>query len=139
MNTKHILSVLILVFISQLCFSQYTLSIQVDDVKNAEGSILAAIYTDKNTFLKFANVYKTGGAKSIAGTTLVTIKDLPKGIYAAAIFHDENGNDALDTNMLGIPKEPVAFSKGKMKLFGPPDFEECVFELEDDMKIRIAL
>ena len=139
MKTKRNLSVLILVLIAQLGLAQYTLSIQVDEVKNAEGHILAAVYTSKEAFLKFESVYKTCGAKSKAGTTLLTIKDLPKGIYAVAIFHDENDNNELDTNMLGIPKEPIAFSKGKMKLFGPPNFEDCAFILEENMEIRTAL
>jgi len=46
----------------------------------------------------------------------------PKANYAMAIFHDENENDKLDTNWLGIPKEPIsAFSNAKLKtFFGPP-------------------
>jgi uncharacterized protein (DUF2141 family) len=41
------------------------------------------------------------------------------------LFHDENGNQALDTNLLGIPKEDVAFSHAKMKAVDQPCFEDC--------------
>ena len=64
---------------------------------------------------------------------------MPDGDYAIAIFHDANGNKNLDTNILGIPKEQIAFSKGKMKMFGPPKFEECVFTLNSNMEMKISL
>ncbi|MFS4466469.1 DUF2141 domain-containing protein [Maribacter sp. 2210JD10-5] len=134
---------ILLVFVFSLLFqwssAQYTLNLKIDGVKSAEGNILAAVYTSEDSFLKFDKVYKTSGSKAIEGTTQIAIKDLPKGTYAVAIFHDENGNNELDTNMLGIPKEPIAFSKGKMKMFGPPDFKDCAFSLESNSEIEISL
>jgi len=66
-------------------------------------------------------------SSSISGITELHINDLPEGQYALAIYHDENGNDELDTNWLGIPKEPIGFSNSKMRTFGPPGFEDCAF------------
>jgi len=70
---------------------------------------------------------------------MMHITDLPAGEYALAIFHDENNNGKLDTNWLGIPKEKVAFSKAKMKTFGPPKFKECAFKMSSDHEIHIDL
>ena len=70
---------------------------------------------------------------------MVKINDVPAGTYAIAVFHDENGNNELDTNMFGVPKEPVAFSKAKMKLFGPPKFDECQFQVSSDTELIIYL
>ena len=47
---------------------------------------------------------------------------LPAGKFAVAVFHDENGNDTLDTNLLGIPKEGYAFSENARGFAGPPSF-----------------
>lgn len=40
----------------------------------------------------------------------VTISNLPVGQYAVSALHDENANGQLDTNFLGIPKEPTGTS-----------------------------
>ncbi|TLP71206.1 DUF2141 domain-containing protein [Maribacter sp. ACAM166] len=122
-----------------MVFSQHNLSLNVDGVTSEKGNICFAVYTDESSFLKFNRVYKSGSEKAVTGNTIIKINDLPKGDYAIAIFHDANGNKNIDTNMLGIPKEQIAFSKGKMKMFGPPKFKECVFTLNSNLDMTIIL
>ena len=119
--------------------AQFDLTVTVKNVKSDEGKISVAVYDNADGFLKFDKVFKAETATSKKGSTQVVIKDLPKGTYAIAAFHDENGNDELDTNALGIPKEPLGFSKGKMKTFGPPSFKECAFELTSDQSITVPI
>jgi len=119
--------------------AQHNLSLNINGVTSEKGNICFAIYTNENSFLKFDKVYKSGSEKAVKGNTAFNITDLPEGDYAIAIFHDANGNKNLDTNVLGIPKEQIAFSKGKMKMFGPPKFEECVFTLNSNMEMNIRL
>lgn len=122
-----------------LGLSQNQISVDIHDVPSSEGKISVAVYNNADGFLKFDKVFKCDSIIAQKGITKIFINDLPKGEYALAIFHDENGNDKLDTNWLGIPKEKVAFSKAKMKTFGPPGFKECAFKLESDMAIAISL
>ncbi|WP_373519712.1 DUF2141 domain-containing protein [Pricia sp.] len=119
--------------------AQFDLTVTVKNVKSNEGKVSVAVYDTKENFLKFDKVFKAESAPSQKGSTKVVLEDLPKGTYALAVFHDENGNDELDTNALGIPKEPLGFSKGKMKTFGPPSFEECSFELTSDQSISVPI
>lgn len=116
-----------------------TLEVQVRDVSSSQGDILVALYREEETFLKFEHVYRTAGAPAEKGVTHVTIEDLPQGEYALAIFHDENGNEELDTNFLGIPKEPLGFSNAKLKAFGPPGFKECLVILKEDTVLQVTL
>lgn len=122
-----------------LGLSQNQISVDIHDVPSSEGKISVAVYNNADGFLKFDQVFKCDSIVAQKGVTTISIKDLPEGEYALAIFHDENGNDKLDTNWLGIPKEKVAFSKAKMKTFGPPGFKECAFKLKSDMAIAISL
>lgn len=122
-----------------LAFSQNKLNIEVMGVPNSEGSIKVAIYDTSDTFLKFEHVFKTGSVLAKKGKTELSIHDLPDGEYAVAIFHDANGNDELDTNWLGIPKEQVGFSNAKMKTFGPPKFKECSFTMEPVTEVQVTL
>jgi uncharacterized protein (DUF2141 family) len=126
-------------FVLQQTQGQYQLELKVTGVTSSEGNIAAALYTDSDSFLEFDKVFKSEAQKAYKGTTVMFFSGLPEGEYAVAIFHDSNGNGKLDTNWLGIPKEKVAFSKAKMKTFGPPNFGECAFTLDKDTEINIAL
>ncbi|MDB4293615.1 DUF2141 domain-containing protein [Maribacter sp.] len=120
-------------------FSQNTLTVEVSGVSSSEGNISIGVYTDAEGFLKTDKIYKGLFIKSTKGITKAVFKNLPSDTYAIALFHDENANEELDTNFFGIPKEPLGFSIGRLKTFGPPSFEECSFLLESDMKINIPL
>ncbi len=117
--------------------AQHTLRMKIKGVETTEGKVSAALYTDQNSFLKFDKVFKAVSAKAEKGVTTLVVEDIPDGNYAIAVFHDKNGNGKLDTNMFGIPKEPVAFSNAKMKTFGPPKFSECAFAITKDTEITI--
>lgn len=119
--------------------AQFNLTITAENVTSNDGKVSVAVYDSGENWLKFDKVFKADSAPSQKGSTKIIIKDLPTGRYAVAVFHDENSNDKLDTNMLGIPKEPLGFSVGKMKTFGPPSFEDCAFELTSDLSISVPI
>ena len=120
-------------------FGQYRLEVAVRGVKTSEGLIQVALYREEGSFLKFDQVFRNASAPAAEGTTVVVLEDLPAGEYAIAIFHDENGNEELDTNWLGIPREPLGFSRARMKTFGPPSFRDCLIRLQGDMTEEIPL
>tara|TARA_R110000868_G_scaffold83980_1_gene237026 strand:- start:39 stop:449 length:411 start_codon:yes stop_codon:yes gene_type:complete len=120
-------------------FSQHKLIVNVENVKTSSGNIHIAVYNNAKGFLKFDHVLKSCTTEALKGTTVLVLNDLPSGTYAIAAFHDENINEKLDTNFIGIPKEQVGFSNSKMKTFGPPSFKECSFELNVDKDILITI
>ncbi len=130
---------LLIVLFPALLFSQNEISVEVHGVPSSKGKISVAVYDSEDGFLKFDQVFKCDSIAAKKGITRLSIKDLPRGEYALAIFYDENGNNILDTNWLGIPKEKVAFSNAKMKTFGPPNFKECAFLVNSDHEISIEL
>lgn len=132
--------ILFLIFFLPIAvMAQNSLSITVHGVKNSEGKISVAVYNSSDDFLNFDKVFKCDSTMAIQGNTHLRIDNLPAGEYALAVFHDENSNDELDTNWLGIPKEAVGFSNAKMKTFGPPKFKECVISLKKDNKVTVIL
>lgn len=122
-----------------LVASQNTLTIIVEGVASSDGYIAVGAYTGQGNFLEDKKAYAGVFAEAQKGNTRVRIPNLPNGTYAISLFHDENGNKELDTNFIGIPKEPVGFSIGKLKTFGPPSFEECSFEMRSDFEIKIPI
>ncbi len=58
--------------------------------------------------------------------TLLSIRELPKGSFAIALFHDKNSNSVLDKNGI-IPAERFGFSNNPAIRFGAPSFDDCAF------------
>ena len=70
-----------------------------------------------------------GLSPSESGSVVVTIKNVPPGVYAAQAFQDANDNGILDRNWLGLPMEGMGFSNNAPMRFGPPSFDDAAFTL----------
>lgn len=126
---KKFVSILFLMS-SMLLWSQSTVNLKVnfDGLSSDKGKLFVAIYNKKEDFLKTEFKGEVIAIKD--GKATVTFKDLPKGVYAVSSFHDENNNGKLDTNFVGIPKEPNACSNNATGSFGPPKYDDAKFTLE---------
>lgn len=72
------------------------------------------------------------------GKSSITVKDILYGFYAVRIYHDENVSGELETNFIGIPKEPVGFSNNHRMTFGPPSYDKAKFMLNQEiMKLEV--
>jgi uncharacterized protein (DUF2141 family) len=115
------------------------LSVKVPNLKNTEAPIYMAIYKNNEDFLDTQKMF-TGTMVRPMGDKEATLQmQLPKGEYAVAIFQDINGNGELDTNILGIPKEPYGFSKNFKPVFSAPKFKECSITVNSNTEINIKL
>ena len=114
------------------------LTIHVDDVKAAAGTIKVAVFTSEGTFLK--SPAKGGVAAATADSTMLVIQDLPEGEYAFAVYHDANANGKMDKNVLGIPTEDYAFSNNALGKMGPPSYASAKFALPaQGASVRVSL
>ncbi|MEP0365690.1 MAG: DUF2141 domain-containing protein [Cyclobacteriaceae bacterium] len=119
--------------------AQGTLSVEVTGIEQAEGHIMVAVYGQHQEFLEedFVLSYK---AKVGLEAEQVVELELNFGRYAVAIYQDLDGDAELDTNFIGIPKEPYGFSCNCMGVMGPPDFEKASFDFsKDGQQITISL
>lgn len=103
------------------------LTIAIDDVKAAAGTVMVAVYDSQGAFLRVPA--KAASAAAALSATTVIIKDLPEGEYAFAVFHDANSNGKMDRNVLGIPTEDYAFSNNALGKMGPPSYASAKFAL----------
>ncbi len=115
------------------------LKVVVDGVRSGKGAIMVALFNDASAFAadaRFAGAFVT--AKP--GRVVVAFPELEPGTYAVSAFHDENDNDELDANFLGVPTEGYGFSNEAKGLFGPPDFAAASVVLKDrHMSITLEL
>jgi uncharacterized protein (DUF2141 family) len=106
----------------------HTLTVTVNNVRSAGGTIRAQLMKADPA---------SGTAKGISGTFVpasqgtvtLTFNNLADGDYAVQMFHDEDGNGEMKTNLFGIPSEGFAFSNAARAAFGPPKFS--------DMKVTV--
>ncbi len=70
-----------------------------------------------------------------------TFNNLPKGIYAVTILHDENNNGKIDTKFMSLlPDECVGFSNyDDFGLSNRPNFKNANFNLDKDTIIEIKV
>jgi uncharacterized protein (DUF2141 family) len=55
--------------------------------------------------------------------------DIPPGLHAVAVLHDENGDGRLNKTFLGIPTEGGGTSNNSPPRMGPPRFADAAFQL----------
>ena len=72
--------------------------------------------------------------KATGGPVTVVFDNLPPGTYAVGAFHDENANDHLDTNILGLPEEGYALSNGIHPVASKPTFQQAAFTVGTEDK-----
>ena len=106
------------------------LTIEIDEVQQAIGTIWVGIYDSKSSFLIKEKAIIKEIAVTHKGRTKVNISGLPYGTYAIALFHDLNNNGELDQNLFGVPTEPYAFSKPPVSKWRVPYFHEIAFRFQ---------
>ena len=105
-----------------------TLRVKVTDFRNKKGKLRVALYRSASGFSGDPKrAYRTA---SVSGKSKsVLFRDLPRGVYAVSVLHDENSNARMDTNWVGIPKEGGGASRNPKVRFGPPNFKQAAFSL----------
>ncbi len=140
MQTKHFIGTSLIV--AGLCMSgatsAETLTIIIEDIREAKGSVQIQVLAGQSQFdgdgalIQFRE-------EAVAGSMTFTASDLDHGEYAIRVMHDVNGNDELDTNLVGIPTEPYGVSNNAKGHFGPPRWADVRFQLTSDVTQVIKL
>ena len=115
----------------------FSLTVTIEEASSNDGKMFIAVYDSETTFLEKTYMGKISAIENNRCT--VTFKDIPEGIYAVSIFHDENDNGKMDSNFIGIPKEDYGCSNGAKGFMGPPKWEDAKFEIKENKSITITL
>ena len=115
------------------------LRVVIEGAQAGEGQILLSLFDSEAAFLRNP-AEEESLAIDEAGSAAYTFVGLAPGIYAVSAVYDRNSNNELDTNFLGIPREPVGVSNNPRARFGPPSFSDARFEIAaEDVEITIAV
>jgi uncharacterized protein (DUF2141 family) len=122
--------------------AQNMIQVEAGGLRSDKGHVMCALYSSAEGFPKSGDRALAHAESSISnGHGTCDFMGIQPGRYAIAIFHDENSNGKLDTNLLGIPREGVGASNNAKGRFGPPKFEDAAFQFAGgrlDLKITVS-
>jgi len=113
------------------------LTVNISDIEQGKGHVLVALYADKESYTSGKANFSSKVKAEHEHETLV-FENLPDGEYAIKMYQDENDNNKLDFNMMGIPKEGYGFSNN-VGMFGAPEYVEAKFTIKENTAIKIEL
>jgi uncharacterized protein (DUF2141 family) len=107
--------------------SRGDLTVIVKGLENDEGTARIALSDSEEDYTSMGKPFRPASVPIKEGIARHTFTDLPFGVYAVKVFHDEDGDEELDTGLFGIPTEDYGFSNNASASFGPPDFGDAKF------------
>lgn len=103
----------------------------------ADGVLVFQVYDSPNAFGDFRDPIIQMSA-SVRPGGIYQIDDVPPGEVAVLVYLDENGNNSIDKNFIGIPKEPLGISNN-YRPKGPPAFERAKFSVVENGSAAIEI
>jgi uncharacterized protein (DUF2141 family) len=116
------------------------LTVIITGFDNEEGKCRFALDNSKAVYEREDTVWIGKVLPIVNKQVVVVIDSLQFGEYAVRVFHDENENETIDTNFLGIPTEDYGYSNNVSSWFGPPSWERAKFIFnQSEMTIEIEV
>ena len=106
---------------------QGDLTVIISGFDNDEGVVNLALGDTKEDYEAKDQAFR--GEKTLIKdkSAKLTFEKIPFGEYAIKIYHDEDNDNELDTNFLGMPTEEYGFSNDARGSFGPASWEDAKF------------
>lgn len=99
------------------------LAVEITGLRNDKGNVAVALFNDDDSFPDQERALQGQVVVPKGKRARVVFKGLRPGVYALAVLHDENRNNKMDFNLLGMPQEGYGFSNNASAMFGPPSFQ----------------
>ena len=104
---------------------------------NNDGTAMIAIYDSEDNFLE--KRFKGELAPIADNKSVVTFTDIPDGVYAISVVHDEDNNGKLNMRMGFYPAEDTGASNDAPARFGPPKWEDAKFEVKNGEVLKLNI
>ena len=117
--------------------AQNTIEVSMSGFENNEGKAMVGLFIEEETFLREPEM--TLSSSIVNQKSEVTFTDIPDGIYAISVYHDENDNDKLDLVMGILPKEDNGTSNNPDTVLGPPKWKDSIFEVKNGEVVHFEI
>lgn len=120
------------------------LTVNIAGLRNAKGMLNVSLFNGSKGFpLSQKDAFRSqvvpcaSFASASSGKATVVFRDVPPGVYAVSLVHDENQNGKLDTYWYGKPREGSAVSNNARPKMRAPRFDEASLDLKADKTIEL--
>jgi uncharacterized protein (DUF2141 family) len=124
---------------SSLAAEADSLSITITNIADAQGQLMIEVVAGESGFNEQQPPAASLILPAVQGSVTVSTDALGPGEYGIRMFHDQNANGKMDSNLVGIPKEPYGFSNSAKGSFGPPKWTAVKFTIDGDTEQTIDL
>jgi len=141
LKTSFKILVGVLLAVSSFPMMAQTLNIKIENIRNSKGRIYLGFFKDNASFQKEKPFLEERFSKeSVENGSLSVCVSIPEGLYGIVLLDDENNNDLMEYNWLGIPREGFGFSDFYLKGFRRPVFSDFDFIVTGPKKeLRIVI
>ena len=105
--------------------------VTITGLKSSEGGVYVGLYATPSKFLNGTQVDVMKKVRASTAPITVVFDNLRPGTYAVGAYHDENNNDHLDTNFIGLPTEGYPLSDGVRDVLAKRTFQQAAFTVDD--------
>ena len=120
------------------CLLANELTVSIEDI-DGPGVVMLEVFSNEAQFKGEEPSVMAVRQQVSTGRFNVSVAGLPDGEYGIRLMYDLNGNGELDTNVVGLPTEPWAFSNNATGMFGAPKWDDVKFTVESDTRQHINL
>lgn len=114
-----------------------TVQITATGFKNNSGQAILNIFSSSDGFpSNFSKVYRTVKGRIIQNKITFNV-ELPAGVFAFSCVHDENANNEMEKNILGIPKEGAGLSNYSQG--GYPSYNKAKVHITANTSIQVKI
>ncbi len=116
------------------------LYVDVEGIRSSDGLVAVTLYADDSKkFLASRGSVYVGRVPARKGTTRVCLYLPGPGVYALAVYHDEDGDRGLDRTAF-LPKEGVGFSNNPDLFLGLPSFRAVRLSVpKTNLRTRVTI
>jgi len=111
-----------------------TIEVNMSGFDSDDGKAMVGLFVEEETFLREPK--QSLSASITKQKSSVTFTNIPDGVYAVSVYHDENDNGEIDLLMGILPKEDTGTSNNPNTVMGPPKWEDAKFEVKNGEIIR---
>jgi uncharacterized protein (DUF2141 family) len=116
------------------------LIVMINGFDNNEGVAKIALSNTQEDYEAHDQAFR--GEETIINekSAVLTFEKIPFGEYAIKIYHDEDNDNELNSNFLGMPTEEYGFSNNARGSFGPASWDDAKFLFntpKDTVKIKV--
>lgn len=110
--------------------NKHSVQFEINKIEMGDNKIYLQLFKGEENFNK-GRALESRIINANANSLMVSFNNLSPGDYAIRLYHDQNNNGKLDTNLFGIPTEGYAFSNDAKPKFGPPSYETMSFVIDE--------